>query len=53
MKKKMGSVYNFRTYLFLLGEFEVPFSNLLSITINNIIKQKVIFLANKSIGTVH
>lgn len=53
MKKKLVSVYNFTTYFFSLGEVDVSFSNLLSTAINNFIKPKVIFLANKSLGTVH
>ena len=53
MKKKLVSVYNFRTYFFPLGEVDVSFSNLLSTAINNFIKPKVDFFANKSLGTVH
>ena len=41
MKKKLVSVYNFRTYFFPLGEVDVSFSNLLSTAINNFIKPKV------------
>ena len=42
-KKKLLSLYNFRTYFFPLVEFDVSFLNLLSTTLEN---QKWIFLAN-------
>jgi hypothetical protein len=45
MGKKLGSVYNFRTYFFPLGEVDVSFSNLLSTAINNFIKPKVDFFS--------
>ena len=47
MKKKLVSVYNFRTYFFPLGEVDVSFSNLLSTAINNFIKTKVDFFSKK------
>jgi hypothetical protein len=49
----MESIYNFRTSFFPLGEVDVSFLNLLSTAINNFIKPKVDFFANKSFGTVH
>ena len=45
MKKKLVSVYNFRTYFFPLGKVDVSFSNLLSTAINNFIKPKVDFFS--------
>ena len=52
-KKSLVLLHKFWTYFFQIGEVEAPFSNLLSTAINNFIKQKVNFLANKSLGTVH
>ena len=46
MKKKLVSVYNFRTYFLPLIELDVSFLNFLSRAINNFIKPKVDFLAN-------
>ena len=43
MKKKLSSLYNFRTYFFPLGEVDVSFLNLLSTAIINFIKPKVDF----------
>ena len=41
MKKKLVSLYNFRTYFFPLGEVEVSFSNLLTRTNHTFIKPKL------------
>ena len=43
MKKKLVSVYNFKTYFFRLVKVDISFSNLLSTAINNFIKTKVDF----------
>ena len=45
MKKKLVSVYNFRTYFFPPGEVDISFLNLLSTAINTFIKPKVDFFS--------
>ena len=44
-KKSLVLLHKFWTYFFQIGKVEAPFTNLLSIAINNFIKPKVAFFS--------